>query len=130
MQKHEQQNGFFLETLKERAAFFLVEKEDFIPFRTIMQSDSEVKDIISNSESGKIEVQYQLLLIQIQQDLKDENIKASAIVLTGKADGYNTVVIEIFSNFKNKYQAVFPYTIIGNRVNFGADLNKDYHTII
>jgi hypothetical protein len=119
----------FLDALKERATFFLIEKADFRPFRTVLQADGEVRDTIGYSESGSIETQYQLLLKEVQEDLKDDNITASAIVLTGEGDGYNVVVIEIFSNLWEKYQAVFPYTIKGEIVNFGPDLNKAYHTI-
>ncbi|PWN64148.1 hypothetical protein [Chryseobacterium viscerum] len=118
----------FLEALKERASFFLIEMGQFKPFSAIVQVDGEIKDIINDSQSYSLEIIYELLLKNVQQDLKNNNIKASAIVLTGKADGYDVVVIEIFTNLQEKYQAVFPYAINGEIVTFGTDLNKGYHT--
>ncbi|MFP3577949.1 hypothetical protein, partial [Brevibacillus sp. SIMBA_040] len=76
--------------IKERAGFFLLEMGNFKPFRVILQADSQVIDTINEAECSSIETDYKLLLNQILQDLEDENIKASAIVLTGKADGYDT----------------------------------------
>lgn len=118
----------FLDALKERAGFFLIEMGGFRPFRAFTQADGEIRDIVSNSEACSLEEMYVLLLKGVQQDLKDTNIKASAIVLTDKVDDDDLVVIEIFPNYREKYQAVFPYTINGETVIFGADLNKEYHT--
>lgn len=119
----------FLQALKERAAFFLIEMRQFKPFSAVLRTDGEIVDIINDSQPSSMEGMYELLLKGVQQDLKDADIKASAIVLTGKADGYDAVVIEIFTNNQEKYQAVFPYTINDKIVNFRADLNKRYHTI-
>jgi hypothetical protein len=118
----------FLEALKERACFFLIEIGQFKPFSAIVQANGEIVDIISDSQSSSVDVMYELLLKGVQLNFTDADIKASAIVLHGKADGYDTVVIEIFTSFEKKYQAAFPYTIYGETVTFGEDLNKAFHT--
>ncbi|AZA54518.1 MULTISPECIES: hypothetical protein [unclassified Chryseobacterium] len=117
----------FLEALKKRAGSFLLKMEDFKPFSTNIRVDGQIIDTISNVEPCSIEEQYLSLLNGVQQDLKDSDIQASAIVLAGKADGYDVVLIEIFTALQKKYQLVFPYTIAGETVTFGMDLNREYH---
>jgi hypothetical protein len=118
----------FIEALKERASFFLIEMGQFKPFSAIVRTNGEIVDTVTDSQSSSVDVMYELLLNRVQQDLNDGDIKASAIVLHGKADGYDTVVIEIFTKHEEKFQAAFPYTINRETVTFGEDLNKAFHT--
>ncbi|ANF52976.1 hypothetical protein A0O34_21690 [Chryseobacterium glaciei] len=120
----------FLEALKERAGFFLIEMGGFKPFRAFVLDNGEIRDIVSSSEICSVEEMYDLFLKDVEQDLNNIDIKVSAIVLSGQVDGYDVVVIEIFSHLQEKYQVVYPYNISGETVIFGVDANKEYHTNI
>lgn len=117
----------FIEALKERAGFFLCQMGQFRPFRVFIKS-GEVIDTVNNSSNFSENEMYELLLKEVHEDLKDPDIKASAIVLFGQSDGYDVIVVEIFRNLRKKYQAVFPYTIKDGNIHFGSDLNKRFQT--
>ncbi|MDQ0065117.1 hypothetical protein [Chryseobacterium lathyri] len=117
----------FLEALRERAGFFLLQRGTFRPFRVLLQ-EGKVVDTVSESETLTDDIIYDILLNTVNLDLGDPDINASAIILHGESDGYQVVVIEIFRNLREKYQAVFPYFITDGHILFGEDLNKKYQT--
>ncbi|ANF50319.1 hypothetical protein A0O34_07230 [Chryseobacterium glaciei] len=118
----------FLKALKERAAFFLAEMEQFEPFGVYISLKGEILDIKRPSEPRSIEESYDFLLKHFNKDLSSDEVMAYAIVLNGHVDGKDSIVVEIFVPRQDKYQAVFPYTIKGEIVIFGEDTNLKYHT--
>ncbi|REC79440.1 hypothetical protein DRF60_06350 [Chryseobacterium elymi] len=117
----------FINALKERAGFFLLQMGEFKPFRVFFRS-GEVVDTVKAYETFSETQIYDFLIKEVKLDLADSEITASAIVLTGQSDGYDVVVIEIFRNRRKKYQVVFPYTINNGTIIFGPDLNQSYQT--
>ncbi|GEN71296.1 hypothetical protein [Chryseobacterium lathyri] len=117
----------FLNALKERAGFFLLQMGEFKPFRVLFRS-GEVVDTVKAYETFSETQIYDFLIKEVKLDLADSEITASAIVLTGQSDGYDVVVIEIFRNRRKKYQVVFPYIINNGTIIFGPDLNQSYQT--
>jgi len=108
--------------IQERAEYFLKENGEFAPFGAYIRSNGEITDVIGYSENISSEEIYNILLKGIEQDLQDEDVRASAIGLDGNIDDSDVLVIEIFLSKDEKYQVIYPYTINNNKVTFGKKL--------
>lgn len=105
--------------IQQRAELFLKENGEFAPFGVYIRSGGEITDILGYAESTSSEEIYNILLKGVEQDLQDEDIRASAIAMDGRVDGKDVLLIEIFLSESDKYQAIYPYTIENNRITFG-----------
>lgn len=106
-------------SIQQRAEFFLKENGEFAPFGLYIRSNGEIMDILGYAESASSEEIYNILLKGVEQDLQDEDIRASAIAMDGRVEGKDVLVIEIFLSEEDKYQAIYPYVIEDKKVTFG-----------
>jgi len=104
--------------MQQKAELFLNKNAEFAPFGAYIDRAGEITSIAGYSEKGSSLEIYETLLRGVEQDLQDENIRASAIGMDGRIDGMDVLVIEIFLSKEEKYQAIYPYIIEGYQVKF------------
>ncbi|RST27716.1 hypothetical protein [Chryseobacterium lacus] len=118
MNNMENLNGF----IQQKAELFLKENGEFAPFGAYINSNGDITNILGYSETASSQEIYEILLKGVEQDLQDEDIRASAIGMDGRIDGMDVLVIEIFLSKEEKYQAIYPYIIENDKVKFKEKL--------
>lgn len=68
-------------------------------------------------------IQTKCILIQgVREDLKDEDIRATATAWNGTVDGKDVTVTEVFLSLDGNYQSIHPYIIENGTVVFGDEI--------
>lgn len=80
----------------EQAELLLKENGEFAPFGTYIRANRELPYIGAYSETTDSNEIYDLLIQWVREDLKDEDIRATAITWNGTVNGKDVVVTEVF----------------------------------
>lgn len=104
--------------IKEQAELFLIESGEFAPFATYVRTSGKLTYIGAYSETTDSKEMYEMLLNGAFEDLKDEDITVYAIGLDGKYQGKDVLVIEFILSPDDRYKAMYPYNIEGDKVTF------------
>ncbi|MDR4954245.1 hypothetical protein REB14_18855 [Chryseobacterium sp. ES2] len=107
-----------LNSLMEQAELFLKENGVFAPFGTYIRANGDLTYIGAYSETTDSNEMYDLLI----KDLKDEDIRATAIAWNGTVDGKDVIVKEVFLSLDGNYQSIHPYIIENGIVVFGDEI--------
>ncbi|REC62936.1 hypothetical protein DRF65_08965 [Chryseobacterium pennae] len=111
-----------LNSLMEQAELFLKENGEFAPFGTYIRANGDLTYIGAYSETTDSNEMYDLLIQGVREDLKDEDIRATAIAWNGTVDGKDVIVTEVFLSLDGNYQSIHPYIIENGSVIFGDEI--------
>lgn len=111
-----------LNSLMEQAELFLKENGEFAPFGTCIRANGDLTYIGAYSETTDSNEMYDLLIKGVREDLKDEDIRATAIAWNGTVDGKDVIVTEVFLSLDGNYQSIHPYTIENGIVIFSDEI--------
>jgi hypothetical protein len=113
-----------IDAILQRAKIFIIKNGSFAPFGLYITKDEKIIDIIVDSKRADSKEIYEILLKGVEQDLQDENIIASAIVLNGFFKDKDVVVIDVYLSKEDRYQAIYPYSIKKSKVIFETSINR------
>jgi hypothetical protein len=108
-----------INAIKGQSELFLVDSGEFAPFATYIRARGELTFISAYSETTNSKEMYEILLKSAYDDLNDLDIRAFAIGLDGRFKGEDVLVVEIILSVEDRYQAIYPYTIVSGKVAFG-----------